>query len=196
MPLPISRSLWAAAGTAVLALGYPAQALAQQVDAAASELTFVTRVMGAPVEGRLVRWDATLQFDPKQVAQTTLSMRIDMTSVRFAAAEVSAEAQRPVWFDTARFAEAQFRSSELRPLGNGRYELAGALTLKGRTRDLVVPLTLEQAGSSGIARGALTLSRLDFGIGEGEWADAGLVAHDVAVRFRIALKGLAAPGAP
>ena len=64
----------------------------------------------------------------------------------------------------------------------------------GDTHTLSVPVTLERSGPRGIARGNFALPRLDYGIGEGEWADAGLVAHDVPVRFRIVLDGFAAPG--
>lgn len=182
---------------AVAALAGAAPAPAQQVDVAASELAFVVRMMGVPVEGRFTRWDATLQFDPRRAAAAQLALRIDATSATFAAAEVSAEARRASWFDSARFGEARFQSSRVAPLGGDRFDVTGQLTLKGRTRTLAVPVTLEQTGSRGVARGSFTLPRLDYGIGEGEWADASLVAHEVTVRFRVALDGLApAAGTP
>ena len=48
------------------------------------------------------------------------------------------------------------------------------------------------AGATGTAVGQFTVKRNDYRIGEGEWTDASLVAHEVQVRFRIALSGLPA----
>ena len=173
----------------VLAAGLHA-AHAQTVNPAASELVFVTRQMGVPVEGRFQRWDAQVALDPRKPESGHVVLRIHMDSVAFAAPEVAAEAQRAVWFDTAKFPLAEFRSSSIRATGSGRYEVTGRLTLKGETHDATVPVTLTQSGSTGTAVGQLTVKRNDYRIGEGEWADASLVAHEVQVRFRIALSGL------
>lgn len=178
---------------AALWLALAATAQAQQVDPARSELVFVTRQMGVPVEGRIERWEAQLAFDPRKPESASLLLRMDIGSVRFAAPEVTAEAQRGVWFDGARFPQASFQSTSIKALGAGRYEMAGRLSLKGRTHELVVPIDLVQAGPAGTASGSFTVDRSAFRVGEAEWSDASLVAHEVRVRFKIALSGLAAP---
>jgi polyisoprenoid-binding protein YceI len=178
---------------AALWLVFAAAAQAQQVDRVRSELGFVTRQMGVPIEGRFERWDAQVAFDPRKPESASLVLRIDIGSLRFAAPEVAAEAQRGVWFDGLRFPQASFQSTLLRTLGPGRYEMAGRLSLKGQTRELVVPIDLVQAGNSGTASGSFTIDRSAFRVGDAEWADASVVAHEVQVRFKVALTGLAAP---
>lgn len=170
-----------------------AAAQAQRVDLPRSELGFVMHQMGVPIEGRFKRWDVQLAFDPRRPESASLALRIDTGSVSFAAPEVTAEAQRGVWFDTARFPQAEFQSTSIKALGAGRYEMAGRLNLKGQTRELTVPVDLIQTGSAGTASGRFTIYRQAFRIGDGEWADPGLVAHEVQVRFKVALTGLAAP---
>ena len=54
-------------------------------------------------------------------------------------------------------------------------------------------LTPGPAAGQGTASGSFTLKRLDFRLGEGEWADVSAVANEVQVRFRLQLSGLAAP---
>ena len=187
-------ALWqSGSAAAALGLALAATAQAQQVDPARSELVFVTRQMGVPVEGRIERWEAQLAFDPRKPESASLLLRMDIGSVRFAAPEVTAEAQRGVWFDGARFPQASFQSTSIKALGPGRYEMAGRLSLKGRTHELVVPIDLVQAGPAGTASGSFTVDRSAFRVGEAEWSDASLVAHGVQVRFKIALSGLAAP---
>jgi hypothetical protein len=43
------------------------------------------------------------------------------------------------------------------------------------------------AAGNRVAEGTFSLKRLDYRIGEGEWADTGTVANDVVVRVRMAL---------
>jgi polyisoprenoid-binding protein YceI len=186
----MSKILLSLTAALTVAASVSTTAHAQTVDPTASELVFVTHQMGVPVEGRFQRWSAQVALDPRKPEAGQVVLRIQMDSVAFAAPEVTAEAQRTVWLDTARFPQAVFQSSGIRPAGSGRYEMAGRLTLKGESHDMVVPVTLTQNGASGTASGNFTVKRSDFRIGEGEWTDASLVAHEVQVRFRIALSGL------
>ena len=73
----------------------------------------------------------------------------------------------------------------MKPLGGDKYEVAGKLTIKGRTQDVVAPFTFRQDGGNGIFDGGFTLKRLDFGVGDGAWADVGTVANEVQIKFHI-----------
>ena len=59
------------------------------------------------------------------------------------------------------------------------------------THNAVVPITLKKdAAGNSVAEGSFTLKRLDYKIGEGEWADPDTVANDVVVRVRMVLPPL------
>jgi polyisoprenoid-binding protein YceI len=167
-------------------------AAAQQLVPAQSEVAFTSRQMGVPVEGRFRKFDAQISFDPRKPEAGSVALTIDTGSASFGAPETDAEAPKAAWFDAARFPQARFESTAIKGLGNGRYDVAGRLTIKGQSRDVVVPITLAAQGANAIASGAFTLKRLDFKVGEGEWADTSLVANDVQVRFKLALAGLPA----
>ena len=105
--------------------------------------------------------------------------------------EADDDLPRPTWFNAAKFPTATFASSAIKAKGAGRFDVAGKLTVKGTTRDVVVPIALAQAGGGTTATGQFTIRRTDFKVGEGEWSDTSAVADDVQVRFRIALTGVA-----
>ncbi len=168
-----------------------AQAGGQKIVPAQSEIAFAARQMGVPVEGRFRKWDAQITFDPKKPEAGQVSFTIDTGSAGFGAPEADAELPKPAWFNVAKFPQASFQSTALKAVGAGRYEVAGRLTLKGSTRDIVVPVALAQAGGVTTATGSFTLKRLDFRIGDGEWADTSMVANDVQVKFRLAVTGVA-----
>jgi polyisoprenoid-binding protein YceI len=168
-----------------------AQAGGQKIVPTQSEIAFVARQMGVPVEGRFRQWTAQIAFDPNKPEAGQVSFTIDTGSAGFGAPEADAELSKPAWFNAAKFPQASFQSTGLKAVGAGRYEVAGRLTLKGSARDIVVPVALTQAGGVTTATGSFTLKRLDFKIGDGEWADTSMVANEVQVKFRLAVTGVA-----
>ena len=169
-----------------------APALAQQkVLPAGSEISFTTRQMGVPVEGKFKKFEAQLSFDPKNPAATQVKFSIDTGSAGFGAPETDAEVPKAEWFHVAKFPLATFQSTAVKSTGPRSLEVAGKLSLKGNVRDVVVPVTLAQAGATTTATGAFVVKRLDFKIGEGEWADTSMVANDVQVKFKLAVSGVA-----
>ncbi len=159
---------------------------------AQSEISFTSRQMGVPVDGRFQRFDAQVALDPKQPEKGSVTLTVDLASVTMGAPDVEAELAKPDWFNTAKAAAATFRSTSVKAAGAGKYDVAGKLTIKGQTQDLVVPVTLTQSGANGTAAGQFTLKRLAYKIGDGEWADTSMVADDVIVKFKLALAGLPA----
>ena len=158
---------------------------------AQSEIVFTSKQMGVPVEGRFGQFDAQIVLDPKQPAAGKVSFSIATGSATLGIKETDAELRNPGWFSTAKFPQATFESSALKSLGGGRFEVSGQLAIKGSTQNIVVPVLVTQAGGSSTATGSFTIKRLEFKIGEAEWADTSLVANEVLVRFKLVLTGLA-----
>ena len=173
-----------------------AAASAQTLQAAGSEIVFTTKQLGVPVEGRFGKFNAQVTLDPKAPERGLVMFDIDTGSVRFGAAELDGEVVKPGWLSSARFPQALFKSSAIKAVAADRFEVSGKLSIKGSERDVRVPVTLVRqgaGGSGGTATGSFTINRLDFKIGEAEWADTSLLAGDVVVRFKLVLSGLPAP---
>lgn len=176
---------------ALAAAALAGPALAQQVLPAQSEIAFVSRQMGVPVEGKFKQWAAQIAFDPKNPAAGKVGFTIQTGSASFGSPETDAEVPKAPWFNVAKFPTASFTSSAIKPLGGGRFDVAGTLSIKGSSQPVVVPVTVTQAGGTSTASGSFTIKRLDFKIGEGEWTDTSMVANDVTVKFKLALSGMA-----
>src|SRR6218665_552657 len=182
----LTTALLVLASGAALAQAKPATLLPAQ-----SELSFTSRQMGVPVDGRFKRFDAQLNFDPKKPETGKVAFTIDLASVSLGAPELEGELAKAPWFDSKKMPQASFQSTALKAAGPGKYEVAGKLTIKGQTRDIVVPITLAQAGAASTATGGFVLKRLEFKIGDGEWADTSMVANEVQVKFKLAFNGIA-----
>ena len=61
--------------------------------------------------------------------------------------------------------------------------------MRDKTRNVVLPFELKLSPAEGRfrahARGAVTISRLDYDIGLGEWAGTGTVGEEVVIRIDI-----------
>jgi polyisoprenoid-binding protein YceI len=158
---------------------------------ALSELSFTSRQMGVPVDGRFKRFDAKLNFDPKKPETGQVSFSIELASVSLGAPELESELAKAPWFDSKKLPLASFQSSAIKARGGNQFEVSGKLTIKGQSRDIVVPIQLAQAGNVTAASGGFVLKRLEFKIGDGEWADTSLVANEVQVKFKLAFNGIA-----
>ncbi len=162
---------------------------------AGSEIGFTTKQMGVPVDGKFGTFTVSVLLDPKKPETGSVSFSIDTGSARFGSAELDAEVPKATWLNVALFPKATFQSGSIKAAGPGRFEVAGKLSIKGSVRDITVPVQLTQSGAgaaaTSTASGTFTIKRLEFKVGEAEWADTSLLANDVQVRFKLVLSGLA-----
>ncbi|MBL8415963.1 MAG: YceI family protein [Propionivibrio sp.] len=156
-----------------------------QVQTEKSALTFVSKQMSVPVEGRFRSFRGRLAFDPAKPAAASAELEIDLVSIDAGSKDANDELAGKAWFNTKVFPVAKFVLTSVKPLGDNRFEVAGRMTIKGRTQDLTAPVTLRQEGNSATLEGSLVLKRADYAIGEGMWADFGTVANEVQVRYRL-----------
>ena len=180
---------FALAGSALLMATSAAHAQ-QTVVPAQSEIGFVSKQMGVPVEGKFKKFDAQVSFDPAKLATSKVAFTIDTASATLGVKETDVELPKAVWFNVPKFPQATFQSSAIKSVGAGKYEVAGKLSIKGASQDVVVPVTLTQSGATTTAQGSFPIKRLAFKIGENEWADTSMVADEVQVKFKLALTGV------
>ena len=187
-----ARFFGALAVALVALLVQPLAQAQQKLLPAQSEIGFVSRQMGSPVEGRFRSFDAQVALDPKQLAAAKIVMVVDLASVTLASTETETELRQSDWFDVKKFPQASFTSSAVKSTGPGRIEVVGSFSLKGCARALTVPVALTQSGGITTATGTFTIRRLDFKVGDGDWTDTDLITNDVQVKFKLALSGVAA----
>jgi len=162
----------------------------QKLVPAQSEIVFVSKQMGVPVEGRFRKFDAALSFDATKLDASKVSFTVDLGSATLGSPEPDAELPKATWFNVPKFPQATFVSNAFKALGAGKYEVAGKLSIKGTARDVIVPVTMTQAAGVTTATGVLPIKRLAYKIGENEWADTTTVGDDVQVKFKLALTGV------
>jgi polyisoprenoid-binding protein YceI len=179
----------AAIGLSVLLLS-PLAFAEQKLIPAQSEIAFVSKQMGVPVEGKFKKFDAQISFDPAKPETSKIAFTIDTGSASFGSPQTDAELPKATWFNVPKFPQATFESTGIKGQGGGKFEVTGKLSIKGNVKDVVVPVVLTQAANVTTATGSFSIKRLNFKIGDGEWSDTSMVADDVQVKFKLALSGV------
>lgn len=156
-----------------------------QVQPDKSQITFAYQQMGVAMQGAFKKFTGQLRFDPAAPAAARSTIEVELASVDTGSSEGDTEVATKTWFDTKAFPRARFESGSVKALGGNKYEVAGKLTIKGKTVDVVVPATFAAQGKTGVFEGRLTIRRGDFSIGEGAWKAFDIVANDVVVQFRL-----------
>ncbi len=153
------------------------------VDVENSSVTFEGVQEGALFDGRFNRFDAAIRLNPDDPAGAEIHAVIDMASVDAGDTDRNDALPTREWFHTKSFPVARFTSTEVRRAADGNYEAVGSLSMKGATRPVVLPFTLEVTGDTARAVGTIALDRTDYSVGEGEFADGKFVdaAVDVTV---------------
>jgi polyisoprenoid-binding protein YceI len=183
---PHATRIAAAAGLAALLLAAGARATEfNQLQPDKSAVTFAYKQMNVPMEGRFNRFSSRISFDPSKPTAAQAEIAIELASIDTGSPEGNDEVAGKLWFNTKQFPVARFVASSIKPLGSNRFEVAGKMSIKGRTHDVTTPATFRQAGPQGVFEGSFVLKRADYGIGEGMWADFGTVANEVQIKFRL-----------
>lgn len=173
----IAASLFASAfaGAAVL-----------KTDPAKSSVAAVFKQMNVPVEAKFKTFTAQIDYDAARPEAAKASVDIVTASMDLGDAEYNREVAKKEWFNTAQFPKASFVSTSIKAVGPGKLNVAGKLTLKGKTADVNFPLTVKTEANKQVFEGQLPIKRLAFNIGEGEWKDTSMVADEVVIKFRVA----------
>jgi len=176
------------ASAALLATAAMAQ---QALVPAQSSIQFSAKQLGVPVSGHFKQFSAQVHFDTAKPETSKIHFTVDTGSATMGSKETDSNLFSADWFNVAKFPKATFDSSAVRRLDASRFEVAGRLSIKGVGSDVVVPVTLARQGAQTVATGAFPIRRLQFRIGENEWADTAMVADEVQVKFRLVLTGVA-----
>ena len=150
------------------------------VRAADGNVSFEVRQAGAPFHGAFRRFGGEICLAQDHAAR--IDVWLEPASVDTGLPEIDAALKEKEFFETGRYPRITFtgKSDE----GRGERQVArGTLEIKGRRRDTKVAFSLRRDDGAPAISGLLTLNRLDYGIGTGEWSDTRWLAAEVKVNF-------------
>jgi polyisoprenoid-binding protein YceI len=169
----------------------PALAAREWTPRDGGRLGFVASWEGIEFEGVFHRFTAAVAFDPADLGSSRFDVKVDVTSTDTQSSDRDEGLADPEWFDYAKYPQATFVTSSIKPLGDGKYQAAGMLTIKDVSREISFPFAWEEHDGLAHLTGETVVKRTDYHVGEGEWAEDETVGYDVRVSVDLTLEGTA-----
>ena len=193
----MQKSLFTLTLTVLLLFGQNASAAARawELDTDHSNVYFSIEHIYAKVQGRFAAIAATVHFDPANLKESRFDFEIKVDSIDTGIKQRDDHLRSADFFASSDHPLITFTSNAVTAAGEGVYQVAGTLTVKGKSRDLVLPLTFagvkDHPATPGkqVAgfNGRLSVDRLALGVGDGKFYKMGLLGKDVDVLVTLEL---------
>ena len=193
----MKKSLFTLTLAVLLLFGQNASAAARawELDTDHSNVYFSIDHIYAKVQGRFDTIAATVHFDPANLNESRFDFEIKVDSIDTGIKQRDDHLRSADFFASSDHPLITFTSNAVTAAGEGVYQVAGTLTVKGKSRDLVLPLTFagvkDHPATPGkqVAgfNGRLSVDRLALGVGDGKFYKMGLLGKDVDVLVTLEL---------
>ena len=193
----MKKSLFALTLAVLLLFGQNASAAARawELDTDHSNVYFSIEHIYAKVQGRFAAIAATVHFDPANLKESRFDFEIKVDSIDTGIKQRDDHLRSADFFASSDHPLITFTSNAVTAAGEGVYQVAGTLTVKGKSRDLVLPLTFagvkDHPATPGkqVAgfNGRLSVDRLALGVGDGKFHQMGLLGKEVEVLVTLEL---------
>ena len=181
---PASTATPAAPATPATSTGAPPR---YTQNAAKSRLKFTFEQAGAAASGNFKKFTTVLMYDEKNLAASSLNVRVEIASVDTREPERDAMLKDADLFNAAKYPAATFVASSLAKRADGGLEAVGKLTIRDTTHDLRLPLTLKPTPDGLELSGKTAIKRLDYGVGQGEMKATDSVGDEVKIEYAVSL---------
>ena len=175
----------AALAPLLLAGSLSAHAATWVLDPTDSTVVFKYSYSGTPYQGKFENVEAVFEIDPLNPGSCTFSVTIPINDINVGDEETQSYLLDVELFDVDQFPTATFIADTCRLESLNSFVADGTLTIRDQTLPLSFPFNLDVGTSEGKMRfhltSEVTIQRLDFGVGQGYFANTSAIPNDVSI---------------
>jgi polyisoprenoid-binding protein YceI len=192
----IKTMVIAVAITALTAFSVNVQDATQwEIDKAHTSVNFSINHFFSAVTGKFTDFDGKMNFDPKNLEGSQADFTVSINSVNTGDSKRDKHLQSKDFFDAKTYPKMTFKSYKIEKKSDKEYLLYGKLTIKDKTKDIVLPMKITGEMEHPMKKGTLilgvvidaTIDRTDFGVGTGDWAATMVVGDEVKIHIPMEL---------
>lgn len=173
----------------LLLVGAPAFAATWVIEPQESVVTFQYSYEGTPYEGEFKNVDATFEIDPMNPGSCKFDVTIPIADIEVDSAEVLDYLLDLEMFDVDQWPTASFQAEKCSLTSASSFVADGTLTIRDQTHPITFPFDMEIEVYDGQPRfhlnSEVTIQRLDFGVGQGYWANTATIPNDVVIKIDV-----------
>lgn len=173
----------------LLLIGLPTQAATWILDPADSRVVFKYFYGSDPYEAEFKNVEAIFEIDPMSPGTCNFSVTIPIADIDVDSPEVLDYLLDYELLDVDQFPTATFKAEKCRLQSLNSFVSDGTLTIRDQTRPISFPFKLDVEISGGRVRfhltSEVTIKRLEYGIGQGYWANTAEIPNDVIIMIDV-----------
>lgn len=156
----------------------------------ASKVEFQAKMGGTPFTGSFGKFTGTIVFNPNDLPNSKATITIDTATATTSNKERDEQIGAADWFNTGMYPTATYDTIAIEKGDGDHYIAVGNLTIRGVTHPVTMPFTVtfgknKDGQNTATMKGTAQISRLDFGVGQGQWATEETVAGPVAIAVTV-----------
>jgi polyisoprenoid-binding protein YceI len=165
------------------------------IDKAHSAVNFEVTHFFTPVNGQFNNYDATVNFDPNNLEESMIDVKIMVNSIDTKNERRDGHLRTPDFFNAEKWPHITFKSTDIEKTGDNKFVANGTLTIKDVSKEIALPFTLlgikdnpmkENTMVAGITA-STKIDRTDYTVGTGDWASDAVIGDEVTIDLNLEL---------
>jgi len=153
----------------------------------------VRHMVISKVRGKFNDFSGTIRFDSRDITKSSVDVSIKVASIDTGNEKRDGHLKGSDFFAAEKYPEITFRSKKIEKGTDGRYLVIGDLTIRGVTREVVIPFSpvariTDPWGKKRLGtEGELTINRQDYGVSWNKALEAGqlMVSNEVKIELSV-----------
>jgi len=164
-----------------------AEAEKWEIDKAHSSIYFDVRHTYATVRGQFEDFSGTLQFDPDNMAVSSVKFEVKTKSINTGIPKRDNHLRSEEFFAVNQYPSMTFHSTSVKQKEGNQYTMVGDLTIKGKTNKVEIVFTYFGMRENPLKKGKMvagfetrfSIDRLEYKVGPGKYFEMGVIGRNV-----------------
>ncbi len=147
-------------------IGFTFRAQNNEWTQVSSTVSFKIKNAGFAIDGKFGVVTGTIFFDAAKNYSNSIDASIDSKSINTGNGKRDGHLKKKEYFDVDSYGKINMKATLFSKEKDGGYKGYFKLTLKNKTKDVLLPFSFNEADGKGVFKSVFTINRLDYGVGE------------------------------
>ncbi len=148
-----------------------------------SSIDFKIKNAGFTVDGSFGGLTAIIKFDAINYSKGSIEGSIDVNTINTGIDLRNTHLKKEEYFNVSAFPKINLKSTSYTKEKDDTFKGFFKLTIKGITKDVIIPFSFTESGNTAIIKASFKLNRRDYNVGESSWT----MSDDVTVNILVNL---------
>ena len=145
-----------------------------------SEIKFTIKNFGLNVSGSFTGLNGAINFNASNLSASSFNASVDVNTINTGIDLRDNHLKKEDYFNAEKYSTIRFVSTSITGNQNG-YTVSGNLTIKGTTRAVSFPFTVQNQDDGMLFSGSLSIDRKDFNVG----GSSAVLSNNVEIHLKV-----------